>query len=57
MTAKKAKKKTFRALKAVKEAARNVIGSPKATVRQTPKTQKVREKHKTTLKDFLNSED
>jgi hypothetical protein len=37
MAAKKAKKKTFRASKAVKEIARNVIGSPKATIRETPK--------------------
>lgn len=54
---KRKKKKTFRASKAVKEVARNVIGSPRATIRETPKTKKVREKYKTTLRNFLDSEE
>lgn len=53
---KKKKKKVFRASKAVKAAARNVIGTPKATVRQTPKPVKAREKHKTTLGDLLSED-
>jgi hypothetical protein len=57
MTARKAKKKTFRASKAVKEVARNVIGSPRATIRETPKPKKSRQKHKKNLGDLLNSED
>jgi hypothetical protein len=57
MAARKAKKKTFRASKALKEAARNVIGSPRATVRETPKTKKPGQKHKPTMSDLLNSED
>jgi hypothetical protein len=57
MAARKAKKKTFRASKAVKEVARNVIGSPRATVRETPKTKKSSQKHKPTMSDLLSSED
>jgi hypothetical protein len=58
MAAKKTgKKKIFRASKAVKEAARNVIGTPRATVRETPKTKKTHERHKPTLSDLLNRED
>jgi len=57
MAAKRAKKKTFRASKAVKEIARNLIGSPRATVREVPKTKKPVAKHKPTLVDLLNSED
>ena len=49
----KGKKKVFRASKAVKAAARNVIGSPKATVREVPKTKKKLEKHKPTFSDLL----
>ena len=57
MAARKARKKTFRASKAVKEVARNVIGSPKATIRQVPKTKKSTPKHKPTIGDLLSSED
>ena len=53
----KKKKKIFRASKAVKAAARNVIGSPKATVRQQPKTKKKSQKHKATLSDLLSAEE
>jgi hypothetical protein len=57
MAPKKAKKKIFRASKAIKEAARNVIGSPRATVRETPKTKKPIQKHKPTLTDLLSSDE
>jgi hypothetical protein len=57
MAARKAKKKTFRASKAVKEIARNLIGSPRATVRETPKPKKFSQKHKPTMSDLLSSED
>jgi hypothetical protein len=58
MAAKKTgKKKVFRASKAVKEAARNVIGTPRATVRETPKTKKPQQRHKRTLSDLLNTDD
>jgi hypothetical protein len=56
MAARKAKKKTFRASKAVKEVARNLIGSPRATVRETPKTKKSSQKHKLTMSDLLSSD-
>jgi hypothetical protein len=55
--AKKKAKKTFRAATAVKAAARNVIGSPKATRRETPKTKKSVEKHKPTLSKFLSQDE
>jgi hypothetical protein len=51
------KKKTFRASKAVKEVARNLIGSPRATLREVPKTKKTLPKHKPTLRDLLDSDD
>jgi hypothetical protein len=57
MAAKRAKKKTFRASKAVKEVARNLIGSPRATVREVPKTKKPGAKHKQTLSDLLGSDE
>ena len=49
------KKKAFRAATAVKSAARNVIGSPRPTVRETPATKKSKEKHKPTLNRLLSS--
>jgi hypothetical protein len=55
--ARKKKQKRFTAEKAVKSAARNVIGSPKPTQRETPKTKKRVEKHKPTLTDLLSPED
>ncbi len=53
----KQKKKVFRASKALKEAARNVIGSPKATVREIPKTKKNKPKYRPTLGEILNSDE
>jgi hypothetical protein len=50
---KKAKKKTFRAAKAVKEIARHVIGSPPPTKPLVPKTKQTREKHKPSLGDLM----
>ena len=55
--ARKKKKKPFRASTAVKSVARNVIGSPKPTVREVPKTQKGSEKHKLTLGDLLSRDE
>ncbi len=49
--------KKFTAAKAVKEVARNVIGSPRPTVRQLPKSKKAGDKHKKTLGDLLNSDE
>ena len=57
MAAKKGKKKTFSSAKAVKEVARNVIGSPRPTVRETPKSKRHVPKYKKTLKDLLTSEE
>jgi len=57
MAAKRKKKKTFSAAKAVKEVARNVIGSPRPTVRELPKSKKAGDKHKKTLSDLLSSEE
>jgi len=57
MVKNKGKKKVFRASKAVKAAARNVIGSPKATVREVPKTKKKVEKHKPTFSDLLSRDE
>jgi hypothetical protein len=54
MVKKKGKKKVFRASKAVKEIARDVIGSPPPTKRLVPKTKQDREKHKPTLNDLLS---
>ena len=54
MPKKKGKKKTFRAAKAVKQAARNVNGSPKPTKREVPKTKQAEEKHKPTLRKLLS---
>jgi hypothetical protein len=57
MSKKKSKKKTFRAAKAVKQAARNVIGSPKPTKREVPKTKQAGQKHKPTLRKLLSEDD
>ena len=51
------KKKKFSAATAVKSAARNVIGSPKPTRQQTPKTQNSQEKHKPTLGTLLSQDE
>jgi hypothetical protein len=52
--ARKKRKAKFTAAKAVKSAARNVIGSPKPTQREVPKTKKRVEKHKRKLSDLLS---
>ncbi|HET9696219.1 MAG TPA: hypothetical protein VFP40_05085 [Terriglobales bacterium] len=56
MAKKKGKKKAFRAATAVKQAARNVIGSPKPTKREIPKTKQEHEKYKSTLRDLLSED-
>lgn len=59
MAAKKRKPKPFSAAKAVKAAARNVVGTPPAT-RTDPdvtKRKSSQEKYKPKLEDFLQSED
>jgi len=55
MTKRKSRRKKFNASTAVKSAARNVIGSPRPTIRETPVTKKSQEKHKPTLSDLLSS--
>jgi len=51
------KKKKFSAATAVRSAARNVIGSPKPTRQETPKTGKSQEKHKPTLGALLSQDE
>ena len=51
--AKRRKPKAFRAVKAVKEAAREKIGAPPATRRVPDKKKQRREKHKPTLGRLL----
>lgn len=51
--ARKKKRKTFRAVKAVKEAAREKLGAPPATRRVPDKKKLRREKHKPTLGRLL----
>ncbi len=57
MAARRKKKKTFTATKAVKEVSRNVIGSPRPTVRETPKPKRHVQKYKKTLSDLLSAEE
>jgi hypothetical protein len=59
MAKKRAKKKTFSAVKAVKSNARDRVGQPKAerVIEDTPHEQKRREKHKPTLGELLNTEE
>jgi len=52
----KRKKKVFRATKAVKEMARQQIGSPRPTRRVPDKKKKLSEKHKPTLGRLLTDE-
>lgn len=47
------KRRTFRAVKAVKEAAREKIGAPPATRRVPDKKKRRGEKHKPTLEKLL----
>jgi hypothetical protein len=59
MVKKRAKKKTFSAVKAVKSNARDRIGQPKAerVIEDTPREQQRKEKHKGTLSDLLNAQE
>ncbi len=52
--AKRRKPKPFRAVKAVKEAAREKIGAPPVTRRVPDKKKREREKHKPTLGRLLD---
>ena len=54
--AKRRKPKPFRAVKAVKELAREKIGAPPATRRVPDKKKQRREKHKPTLGRLLGEE-
>jgi hypothetical protein len=57
MAKKRAKKKTFSAVKAVKANARERVGQPKAerVIEDAPREQKRKEKHKATLSDLLDA--
>jgi hypothetical protein len=59
MAAKKAKKKTFSAVKAVKANARARVGQPppEKVIVDAPRAQKQKSKHKPTLAEIINSED
>jgi hypothetical protein len=59
MAAKKAKKKTFSAVKAVKANARERVGQPKPerVIVDTPTAEKRKSKHKQTLSEILNAEE
>jgi len=59
MAKRRAKKKTFSAVKAVKSNARDRVGQPKAerVIEDTPREQKRKEKHKPTLRDLLGAEE
>ena len=52
--ARKKKRKPFRAVKAVKEAAREKLGAPPVTRRVPDKKKREREKHKPTLGRLLD---
>jgi hypothetical protein len=53
----KKKPKPFRAVKAVKAAAREKVGMPPATRRDPNRKRPPAEKHKPTLSDFLTESD
>jgi hypothetical protein len=55
--AKKKKPKPFRAVTAVKSAARESIGAPPPTRRQPDLTKKTKPKHKPTLGEILSDTD
>jgi hypothetical protein len=57
MAARKKRKKKFRAVTAVKEAAREAIGTPPPTRTEEPKTNKQREKHKPTFGKLLSGDE
>jgi hypothetical protein len=56
---KRAKKKTFSTVKAVKANARDRVGQPKPerVIEAVPREQKRKSKHKTTLNELLGAED
>ncbi len=54
--ARKKKLAPFRATKAVKEIARDTIGSPPPTRVVPEKTKQTKEKHKPTLRDLLSQD-
>lgn len=58
MAKKRAKKKSFSAVKAVKANARERLGQPKPerVIKEKPRTDERSEKHKQTLKDLLESD-
>lgn len=59
MAKKRAKKKTFSAVKAVKANARERVGQPKAerVIEEKPREERRKAKHKPTLGKLLNSGD
>jgi hypothetical protein len=59
MTKKRAKKKTFSTVKAVKANARDRVGQPRPerVIEDAPREQKRKSKHKTTLHKLLNTDD
>jgi hypothetical protein len=59
MSGKRAKKKTFSAVKAVKANARERVGQPKAerVIDDAERERKRKSKHKATLSDFLATEE
>jgi hypothetical protein len=59
MAAKKAKKKVFSAVKAVKANARERVGQPKPerVIVDTPRAQKRKTKHKQTIAEILSSDE
>ena len=59
MRKRKAKKKTFSAVKAVKANARERVGQPKAqrVIEDIPREKQSREKHKPTLGEMLNTDE
>jgi len=56
---KRAKKKTFSTVKAVKANARDRVGQPKPerVIEAVPREQKRKSKHKTTLNDLLGTDE
>jgi len=59
MAARKAKKKTFSAIKAVKANARERVGQPRRekVIVDAPRAEKRKSKHKQTLGEILSTED
>lgn len=59
MRKRKAKKKSFSAVKAIKANARERVGQPKAerVIEDTPPEQRRKKKHKPTFGDLLNADE